>query len=110
MCYFSAQGHSRAARADEVLVVKQQAHGTKWLVSPDDCGTAVCLRNGTQLELLFIPKQTRDEFGLPRETKATFRERWGPRQLHDALVFKSGRCISLQRLLDGQVVKLAWLP
>jgi hypothetical protein len=56
MCYASAQGRSRDAREDEVLVVQRQPHGTNWLVSPDDTSRAVCLREGTEVELLYIPK------------------------------------------------------
>ena len=35
MCYVSAEGRSRNAIADEVLVVRRQPHGSNWLVSPE---------------------------------------------------------------------------
>jgi len=57
MCYASAEGHSRDARADEVLVVGRPL-GSNWLVSPEDASTAVCLRTGTEVELLYIPEDT----------------------------------------------------
>jgi len=55
MCYVSAEGRSRDARENEVLVVSRQPHGSNWLVSPDDNSIAVCLKHGTEVELLYIP-------------------------------------------------------
>jgi len=55
MCYVSAEGRFRDAREDEVLVVSRQPHGSNWLVSPDDTSIAVCLKHGTEVELLYIP-------------------------------------------------------
>ena len=77
MCYASAEGHSRDATQDEVLVVRRQPHGSNWLVSPEDASTAVCLRTGTEVELLYIPKDTQRRFGVPQEATATFKmEDW----------------------------------
>ena len=67
MCYASAEGRSRDARADEVLVVRRRPHGSNWLVSPEDASTAVCLRTGTEVELLYIPEETQRRFGTPTE-------------------------------------------
>ena len=68
MCYASAEGRSRDARADEVLVVRRQ-HGSNWLVSHEDASTAVCLRTGTEVELLYIPEDTQRRLGLPVEVQ-----------------------------------------
>jgi hypothetical protein len=104
MCYFSAEGHSRSSREDEVLVVKRQPHGTNWLVSPDDGSTAVCLRPGTECELLFIPDETRQKYGVPQEIKATFKIKdWWRR---DLFVLKNGRKVQLKHLQPGQVVRV----
>jgi len=73
MCYASAEGHSRNARADEVLVVRRQPHGTNWLVSPEDVSTAVCLRSGTAVELLYVPEETQRRFGTQQEATAIFK-------------------------------------
>src|SRR5258708_6591944 len=105
MCYFSLEGRSRNATEDEVLVVQRQHHGTNWLVSPDDYSTAVCLRDGTQLELLYILKETQQRFDLPREAKITFRQLDAVRHERDVLVLEDGRNIPLQKLQDGQVIK-----
>ena len=40
MCYFSAEGHSRNSREDEVLVVKRQPHG-RLLEAGDGSGVVV---------------------------------------------------------------------
>ncbi len=104
MCYFSAEGHSRNARADEVLVVRQQPHGSKWLVSPEDAFTAVCLGTGTEVELLYIPEETQRRFGLPVEVKATVKTNdWWRR---DVFVLKNRRKVVLRKLQEGQVVRV----
>ncbi len=104
MCYASAEGQSRIARADDVLVVQQQRSGTKWLVSHEDASTAVCLKTGTEVELLFIPEKTQRRFGLAQEAVATFKmEHWWRR---DMFVLKSGRRVRLKKLQEGQVVRV----
>ena len=104
MCYASAEGRSRDARADEVLVVQRRPHGTNWLVSPEDASTAVCLRTGTEVELLYIPEDTQRRFGLPVEVKAIFKMNdWWQR---DVFVLKNGRKVVLRKLREGQVVRV----
>jgi hypothetical protein len=108
MCYVSAEGHSRAARANEVLVVRRQPHGSKWLVSPEDTFTAVCLRTGTEVELLYIPEDTQRRFGLPVEVKASFKtDDWWRR---DVFVLNNGRKVVLRKLQEGQVVRVLSVP
>jgi hypothetical protein len=108
MCYVSAEGHSRAARANEVLVVRRQPHGSKWLVSPEDASTAVCLRTGTEVELLYIPEDTQRRFGLPVEVKASFKtDDWWRR---DVFVLNNGRKVVLRKLQEGQVVRVLSVP
>ena len=118
MCYFSSEGRSRDAREDEVLLVKRQRYGTNWLVSPDDHSTAVCVRDGTHLELLYIPQELQEQFGLAQETRAIFRQlgRAGRQRDtitaggRDVLVLADGRTVPLQRLQDGQVIKVVSVP
>jgi hypothetical protein len=108
MCYVSAEGHSRVARANEVLVVRRQPHGSKWLVSPEDTSTAVCLRTGTEVELLYIPEDTQRRFGLPVEVKASFKtDDWWRR---DVFVLNNGRKVVLRKLQEGQVVRVLSVP
>ncbi len=104
MCYFSDEGRSRNSRQGEVLVVRRQSHGTKWLVSPDDTSTAVCLKEGTEVELLYIPEHTQRQLGLPRETIATFKLRDWWRC--DVFLFRNGRKAPLKKLQAGQVVRV----
>ncbi|MCI0421590.1 MAG: hypothetical protein L0387_22410 [Acidobacteria bacterium] len=108
MCYASAEGHSRNARADEVLVVRRQPHGSNWLVSPEDASTAVCLRTGTEVELLYIPEETQRRFGLPVEVKTNFRtDDWWRR---DVFVLRNGRKVVLRKLQEGQVIRVLSVP
>ena len=103
MCYASAEGHSRDARQDEVLVVRRP-HGSNWLVSPEDTSTAVCLRTGTEVELLYVPEETQRRYGTQPETTATFKtDDWWRR---DVFVLRNGRKVLLRKLQDGQVVRV----
>ncbi len=104
MCYASAEGHSREAQEDEVLVVQKQPHGSNRLVSPDHTSTAVCLRDGTEVELLYIPEEIQKRFGLHREAKAIFKmDNWWQR---DLFVLQGGRKVELRKLQPGQVVRI----
>ena len=103
MCYASAEGHSRDARQDEALVVRRP-HGSNWLVSPEDTSTAVCLRTGTEVELLYVPEETQRRYGTQQETTATFKtDDWWRR---DVFVLSNGRKVPLSKLQDGQVVRV----
>ena len=104
MCYVSAEGRSREARGEEVLVVMKQPHGTNWLVSPEECSTPVCLREGTEVELLYIPENIQRRYKVPREASATFKlNDWWRR---DVFVLQNGRKAPLQKLQSGQVVRV----
>ena len=108
MCYVSAEGRSRDARTDEVLIVERQLHGSNWLVSPDEPSRAVCLRAGTKVELLYIPEETQQQFGVPREAEATFKMNdWWHR---DVFVLQNGRKVELRKLQAGQVVRILSVP
>jgi len=108
MCYPSAEGRSRDARQDEVLVVRRQPHGSNWLVSPEDTSTAVCLRTGTEVELLYIPEETQQRFGTQQEATATFKtDDWWR---HDVFLLNNGRKVLLRKLRQGQVVRVLQVP
>jgi hypothetical protein len=108
MCYVSAEGRSRDATENEVLVVARQPHGSNWLVSPDDMSTAVCLKEGTEVELLYIPEKTQRQCGFPREAEATFKmKEWWRR---DLFVLQDGRKVELRKLQPGQVVRVLSKP
>jgi len=108
MCYASAEGHSRNARADEALVVRRQPHGTNWLVSPEDASIAVCLTTGTEVELLYVPEETQRRFGVTQEATAVFKtDDWWQR---DVFVLKNGRKALLRKLQEGQVVRVLSVP
>jgi hypothetical protein len=85
-------------------VGRPKAHGSNWLVSHEDASTAVCLRTGTEVELLYIPEDTQRRFGLPVEVKAIFKMNdWWQR---DVFVPKNGRKALLRKLQEGQVVRV----
>jgi len=108
MCYASAEGHSRNARADEALVVRRQPHGTNWLVSSEDASIAVCLTTGTEVELLYVPEETQRRFGVTQEATAVFKtDDWWQR---DVFVLKNGRKALLRKLQEGQVVRVLSVP
>ena len=107
MCYASAEGYSRDARQDEVLVVRRP-HGSNWLVSPEHASTAVCLRTGTEVELLYVPEKTQRRYGTQQETTATFKtDDWWRR---DVFVLSNGRKVLLRKLQEGQVVRVLSVP
>jgi hypothetical protein len=108
MCYASVGNQSRDAKEDEILVVKRQPYGSNWLVSPDDASTAVCLRGGTEVELLYIPEVIQQGIRMPGEAKATFKTEdcWE----RDVFVFDNRRTVSLQKLPTGQVVRVLSIP
>jgi hypothetical protein len=108
MCYVSAEGRSRHARGDEVLVVRRQRHGSNWLVSPEDASTAVCLRTGSEVELLYVPEEMQRRFGVPQEARAIFKtDDWWRR---DVFVLQNGRKVILRKLQEGQVVRVLSVP
>ena len=108
MCYFSAEGHSREAREDEALIVRRQPHGSTWLISSEDASTPVCLKTGTEVELLYVPEETQRRFGVAKEATAVFKtDDWWRR---DVFVLKNGRKAALRKLQEGQVVRVLAVP
>ena len=69
-----------------------------------DASTFVCLRSGTEVELVYIPEDTQRRFGLPVEVKAIFKmDDWWRR---DVFVLNNGRKALLRKLQEGQVVRV----
>ena len=63
------------------------------------CLYAVCLRTGTEVELLYIPAETQRRFVLTQEAAATFKtDDWWRR---DIFVLKNGRKVVLGKLLQA---------
>ncbi len=109
MCYFSMEGRSRPAKEEDVLVVSKSPHGMNWLLSSDDGFTPVCLKEGTKVELLFIPQEIQKKFGLPSEVQATFSmKHWWWRR--DCFVLKNKQIVKFNKLLPGQVVRVLSVP
>ena len=78
------------------------------MVPPEDASTPVCLKTGTEVELLYVPEKTRRRFGLTQEATAMFETNhwWWP----DLCVLKNGRRVRLKKLQEGQVVRVLSVP
>jgi hypothetical protein len=88
--------------------VRRQPHGSNWLVSPEDASTAVCLRTGSEVELLYVPEEMQRRFGVPQEARAIFKtDDWWRR---DVFVLQNGRKVILRKLQEGQVVRVLSVP
>ena len=97
-----AEGRSRDAREDEVLVVSRQPHDSNWLVSPDDPSIAVCLKEGTQVELLYIPERPSGSSASHERHKR--HSRW--KVVAADCCAPDGRKVELRKLQPGQVVRV----
>jgi hypothetical protein len=104
MCYYSLEMPSRPAKEEEVLIVQTHPRGTKWLATPEDGETAVCLKDGLAVELLYIPADTQRNYRLKSEEKAIFKVRHWFRC--DVLLTESRRRVLFQSLEAGQVLRI----
>jgi hypothetical protein len=87
------------------LVVEKLSPMRKWLVSPEDTNTGVCLQGDLRVELLYIPTATRRRYRLKDEEKATFKlsYRWF---WSDVFLLDSGKAVPFQNLEVGQVIRV----
>lgn len=68
-------------------------------------GPVVCIPPGAQLRLEGIPRAFRDRFGLDACENAAFMQTSADANQHrDAVLFADGTIVSVQSLLEGQVV------
>ena len=135
MCDYSLLSFpNRLARNGEQLVVHRFACGAMGLASPVDlvrtsvnswrarlteiCSTllrdrkrssvtAVCVPHGTRLLVLDIPKTLQCEINVKSQEEVTLRQLSGsPFEYRDAIRFRNGRQILLQKLHQGQRVRV----
>ena len=118
MCWFSAHetNYTRNAIEGEELVVHQLSNPhRRWLVSPKDTETAVCLRQGCQVRLNEIPENLQEVLHVGPEAIAEFHESYHaprslirrflpPEPIHDALVFASGSYYRVGQLPLGMKI------
>jgi hypothetical protein len=68
---------------------------------------AVCIPHGARLIVLDIPEHLQRELDVERTEEAMFRQiNATPFQYRDAICFRNGRQILLQRLVEGQRVRV----
>ncbi len=118
MCWFSAHEttHSREAIEGEDLVVQQLSDlRRRWLVSPRNTETAVCLRHGSQVRLTEIPENLQKKLRVGPEAIAVFQESHltprsffqrllPPEPIHDAFLFPNGSYCRVGQLPLGTKV------
>ncbi len=101
MCDYSLEMYaSRPAREGEVYKTTRFTSGSLGLASPGDCGTAVCVPYGTQLELVNLPPALCAELGVGSREIVVF-VRLDAGDYRDGVRFSNGRVIALQRLGSG---------
>jgi hypothetical protein len=117
MCDYSLHiVSSRPAELAETIVTTGfRGTRTRGFASPEDSGTAVCLRPGT--EVVFEDDVYAESwlFRWPRSVKdrlARFRQvnTENPEQHHDALEFANGRTVLVTDLIVGQRARILQLP
>jgi hypothetical protein len=117
MCDYSLHGiKNRLAVEGEQLVVHRFSTGSIGLTEPASVAApagdtpsreacAVCVPPGARLRLQSIPETMRRELGADLEEEVTFTQLTAEPFMHrDALRFKSGSTILLQKLEPGQFV------
>jgi hypothetical protein len=110
MCWYSqhARLNTRKAVEGEDLVVREFPGHGRWLASPYDTDTPVCIANGSKLRITDIPKNLQKELKIPSETVAEFREIYQktpnsllariflpPKLCFDVALFPNGRCLEI---------------
>ena len=136
MCDYSLMSFpNRLARTGEMLVAHQFTCGAMGLASPVDLSrsnsgswrtrlsklwsalngtrqtpepiTAVCVPHGTRLLVLDIPEDLRHEMNVQSKEEVTFRQlSVSTFEYRDAIRFSNGRQMLLQKLREGQRVRI----
>ena len=106
MCDYSLELYrSRPAREGERYTTHRFPSGSIGVVSPGDCGTAVCIPRDTGLRLEGLPQTLQGALGLGPVEDVTFVEVECGRY-RDGIAFANGRSVSLQHLGPGVTVTL----
>jgi hypothetical protein len=110
MCDYSLEIYgSRPAREAERYVTTRFQSGSIGLVSPGDCGLAVCVQYQTRLALDAVPADVQTACGVASIADATF-VRLNHGAYRDGLRFANGREISLQQLGTEVGISVLGLP
>jgi hypothetical protein len=111
MCDYSLTGMpNRLAEEGEVLVTYRFSTGSLGLASPSDlCKTvaAVCIPPGARLILQDIPTLLQHDLDVGPAEEVTFTQLTASENAYrDAIRFRNGQQILLQKLQEGQRVKV----
>ena len=110
MCDYSLEMYgSRPARETERYVTTRFYSGSIGLVSPGDCGTAVCVQYQTRLTLDGVSPDVQAACNVPGIVDATF-IRLDHGAYRDGVRFDNGREVSLQQLGTEVGVNVLHLP
>ena len=110
MCWYSQHEQlntRRAIEGEELVVYDFQGRG-RWLASPEDLETPVCITNGCMIRISNIPKNLQKELKVESEAVAEFREIYQrsansllarlflpPRLCFDVVLFPNGRSLEV---------------
>jgi len=116
MCVFSQEGElpTRQARSGEILCAKAFEHSLGF-VGPSDPNVAVCVLNGTRLELRGIPTELRSNYGFKAVEKVVFTIVWNvsDKRYYDAFRFEGGyelQLVHLRERCEGMTMLVEAIP
>jgi len=92
-------------RAAETTILRFCRAAIRWLNPVVRCPAAICVSPGTQLLLRDIPERLQEQMQVDPEEEVTVTQNAvAPYQYRDAVYFKNGKEIPVQRLSEGQRV------
>ncbi len=121
MCWYSQHERLNTRRAieGEELVVQDFQNQGRWLASPEDLETPVCIPNGCMLRVSNIPKNLQKELKVESEGVGEFREIYQrsansllariflpPRLCFDVVLFPNGRSLEISAFTAGMKVDI----
>jgi hypothetical protein len=114
MCWYSQ--HERintrtAIEGEELIVCDFPGHG-RWLASPEETETPICLKNGCKLRLSNIPKNLQKELKLDSEAIAEFREIYQrePKNLLAKIFLPPKLCFDIALFHNGRSLEISAFP
>lgn len=108
MCDYSLMSiPNRLAVEGENLIARRFRTGTMGLASPSAPAVCVCIPPGARLVLHDIPERLQHDFAIGPIENVTFVQLSAAEYMHrDAIRFQNGREILLQKLSEGQGVRV----
>jgi hypothetical protein len=114
MCWYSQherQNTRKTIEGEELIVRDFPGHG-RWLASPEDPETPVCLSNGCMLKFSNIPKNLQKELKVGTEAVAEFRELYqkSPNSLLAKIFLPPKLCFDVVLFPMGRSLEISVLP